>query len=168
MAQGVLDQYGRRNVTKRSIFPRRRAAGCGGRRNCVAGCRRGQGLRAGFPERVLAAPRAPRRADRDVPEALDKESGTGRQVAGGARPARRPAGKRRGSSGWHGRPFRHLKRGLTTQAGEISPEGENARPRVQAIAEPGKCAGICVRGGTAPNSPWLLTAEFPLVDGGAR
>jgi hypothetical protein len=27
----------------------------------------------------------------------------------------------------------------------------------------GSC--ICVRGGTAPNSPWLLTTEFPLVSG---
>jgi hypothetical protein len=27
--------------------------------------------------------------------------------------------------------------------------------------------GVLARGGTAPNSPWLLSTEFPLVDGGA-
>jgi hypothetical protein len=40
------------------------------------------------------------------------------------------------------RPSRHLKRRLTTQAGEISPEGEIARPRVQAGAESGKMRGV--------------------------
>jgi hypothetical protein len=44
------------------------------------------------------------------------------------------------------RPSRHLKRRLTTQAGEISPEGEIARPRVQAVVEPGKMRGdLCPR-----------------------
>ena len=45
------------------------------------------------------------------------------------------------------RPSRRLKRRLTTQAGEISPERETARPRVQAVAEPGKMRGfLCPRG----------------------
>jgi len=44
------------------------------------------------------------------------------------------------------RPSRHSKRRLTTQAGEISPEGEIARPRVQAGAESGKMRGdLCPR-----------------------
>jgi hypothetical protein len=40
------------------------------------------------------------------------------------------------------RPSRHLKRRLTTHAGEISPEGEIARSRVQAVVEPGKMRGV--------------------------
>ena len=45
------------------------------------------------------------------------------------------------------RPSRRLKRRLTTQAGEISPEGEITRPRVQALVEPGKMRGyLCPRG----------------------
>jgi hypothetical protein len=44
------------------------------------------------------------------------------------------------------RPSRHSKRRLTTQVGEISPEGEIARPRVQAGAESGKMRGdLCPR-----------------------
>jgi hypothetical protein len=44
------------------------------------------------------------------------------------------------------RPSRRLKRRLTTQAGEMSPEGENARPRVQAVGESGKMRGdLCPR-----------------------
>jgi hypothetical protein len=44
------------------------------------------------------------------------------------------------------RPSRHLKRRLTTQAGEISPEGEIARPRVQVVNESGKMrADLCPR-----------------------
>ena len=39
------------------------------------------------------------------------------------------------------RPSRRLKRRLTTQAGEISPEREITRPRVQAVVEPGKMRG---------------------------
>jgi hypothetical protein len=54
------------------------------------------------------------------------------------------------------RPSRHLKRRLTTQTGEISPEGEIARPRVQAVVEPGKCAGVCVRGPKPANRAWWL------------
>ena len=57
------------------------------------------------------------------------------------------------------RPSRRLKRRLTTQAGEISPEGEITRPRVQAVVEPGKIRGnscprgdsVPARGGTSPN-----------------
>ena len=45
------------------------------------------------------------------------------------------------------RPAWHLKRCLTTQAGEISPDREITRPRVQAVAEPGKMRGfLCPRG----------------------
>src|SRR5580692_2833579 len=45
------------------------------------------------------------------------------------------------------RPSRHLKSRLTTQTGEISPEGEIARPRVQAVVEPRKMrGGLCPRG----------------------
>ena len=45
------------------------------------------------------------------------------------------------------RPSQHLKRRLTTQAGEISPEREITRPRVQAGVEPGKMRGVlCPRG----------------------
>jgi hypothetical protein len=49
-------------------------------------------------------------------------------------------------SGGISRPSRHLKRRLTTQTGEISPEGEITRPRVQAVVEPGKMrGGLCPR-----------------------
>jgi hypothetical protein len=40
------------------------------------------------------------------------------------------------------RPSRHLKRRLITHTGEISPEGEIARPRVQAVVEPGNVRGF--------------------------
>ena len=39
------------------------------------------------------------------------------------------------------RPYRRLKHGLTTLASAFSREGENARPRVQVVAEPGKMRG---------------------------
>jgi hypothetical protein len=51
------------------------------------------------------------------------------------------------------RPSRHLKSRLTTQTGEISPEGEIARPRVQAVVEPRKTrGGLCPRGDSVPAS----------------
>jgi hypothetical protein len=39
-------------------------------------------------------------------------------------------------------PARRLKRRLTTQAGEISPDGEITRPRVQACVRSGKMRGV--------------------------
>jgi hypothetical protein len=51
------------------------------------------------------------------------------------------------------RPSRRLKRRLTTQAGEFSPEGEIPRPRVQAVVEPGKMRGfLCPRGDLNPHA----------------
>jgi hypothetical protein len=42
---------------------------------------------------------------------------------------------------------------LSTQAGEISPEGEIARPRVQAVVEPRKMRGdLCPRGDLNPEA----------------
>ena len=65
------------------------------------------------------------------------------------------------------RPSRHLKRRLTTQAGEISPEEEIARPRVQAVVEPGKMRGdLCPR--TDTHLTYMiniaLTTELTLAD----
>jgi hypothetical protein len=74
------------------------------------------------------------------------------------------------STGPHGgisRPSRHL----TTQAGEISPEGKIARPRVQAVVEPRKMRGdLCPRPDTHLNYmiDIALTAEFSLAAGDAR
>jgi hypothetical protein len=69
------------------------------------------------------------------------------------------------------RPAWRLKRCLTTQAGEISPEGETALPRVQAGAEPGKMRGfVCPR--SESHLTYMidipLTTEFSLASGGAR
>jgi len=60
-----------------------------------------------------------------------------------------------------------LKRRLTTQAGEISPEGGIARPRVQAVVEPGKMRGdLCPR--TDTHLTYMiniaLTTELTLAD----
>jgi len=69
------------------------------------------------------------------------------------------------------RPARHLKRRLTTQTGEISPEREIARPRVQADAEPGKMrVDLCPRPDTHLTYmiDIALTTEFSLAVGGAR
>ena len=68
------------------------------------------------------------------------------------------------------RPSRRLKRRLTTQAGEISPEGEIPRPCVQAVVKSGKLRGyLCPR----PESHLMyminiaLTVEFSLAVGAA-
>ena len=74
-------------------------------------------------------------------------------------------------SGGISRPSRHLKRRLTTQAGEISPEREITRPRVQACAEPGKMRGfLCPRPEShlTYTTDIALTTKFTLVNGGAR
>jgi hypothetical protein len=69
------------------------------------------------------------------------------------------------------RPSQHLKRRLTTQTGEISPEGEIARPRVQAVVDPGKMrGGLCPRGDTHLTYmiDIVLPAEFSPMAIGAR
>ena len=69
------------------------------------------------------------------------------------------------------RPSRHSKCRSTAQAGEISPEREITRPRVQACAEPGKMRGILCPRPDAHLTYMIniaLTTEFAITAGDVR